>query len=80
MNRRETDVAVRCRSCRGPCLTNKGSVWGWTCSGCLDQYIADSIKRADARAATELERRARKAARVWEQAPSLKKRNFLGTR
>ncbi len=72
MIRRESEVAGRCRVCGGPCLTFKGSIHRWTCTRCLHQYIADSIKRADAKAAPERERRARKAARVWEQAPRLR--------
>ncbi|MDV3124680.1 hypothetical protein M1247_07125 [Mycobacterium sp. 21AC1] len=81
MNRySEPEVAGQCRSCAGPCLTFKGSAHRWTCTACLDRYIADSVARAEAREAAELERRARKATRVWEQAPSLEKRSFLGAR
>lgn len=45
----QTDTDTRCRFCEGPCLTFKGSVWEWTCQGCIAAYLDDQIARLDGR-------------------------------
>lgn len=35
----------RCQSCGGPCWFWKGSVWGFTCTACLEVYL-DAGERA----------------------------------
>lgn len=42
--------ASECQACGGPCLTFKGSVWGWTCGGCITLALEASAARADAEA------------------------------
>jgi len=37
-----------CQSCGGPCLTYKGTVWGWTCTPCIDREMDRRAARADA--------------------------------
>lgn len=38
----------RCQSCGGPCWRWKGSVWGYTCTTCLDTYLdAGAAKAAE---------------------------------
>lgn len=56
-----------CRECGGPCATWKGSVHRWTCRTCLARYLAESIARRARRDQAELDKRARKATRVWDQ-------------
>lgn len=77
---RAAEVPGQCRACGGPCRTHKGSVHRWTCQGCLDRHLAEEAARADARAAADMERRVRKAARVWAQVRPLEKRRSLGSR
>jgi hypothetical protein len=52
-----------CRSCGGPCLTHKGSVWGYTCTACIDKYLDDGAAKGAARDRKERDRLARKAIR-----------------
>lgn len=35
----------RCVSCGGPCLTFKGSTWGWTCEACCRRHLEDQVAR-----------------------------------
>ncbi|MCH9728734.1 MAG: hypothetical protein K0U84_03455 [Actinomycetia bacterium] len=49
----------QCWRCGGPCATFKGSVHGWTCTPCLDRYLAYAAARADVR--DRAERAARQA-------------------
>ncbi|QLL05588.1 hypothetical protein [Mycobacterium vicinigordonae] len=30
-----------CQSCGGPCWRWKGSVWGYTCTACIERYLDD---------------------------------------
>lgn len=38
-----------CQSCGGDCLSWKGSVWGYTCAGCIRHHLEASAARADAK-------------------------------
>lgn len=38
-----------CQECGGPCWHWKGSVWGYTCTACLDRYLDASAARAEAK-------------------------------
>jgi hypothetical protein len=48
-----------CQVCGGPCRQWKGSVHGWTCSACLDRYLAEGAARWDAKPAKVREKIAR---------------------
>lgn len=52
-----------CRSCGGPCWFWKGSVWEYTCTGCLNRYLDEAAARGAERDRKERERLARKAFR-----------------
>lgn len=45
-----------CQSCQGPCLQWKGSVWGYTCAGCIRGHLEVSAARADAKQRKHRER------------------------
>lgn len=45
-----------CWRCGGPCLTHKGSVHGWTCTACINDYLDAGAAKADARDRKERER------------------------
>lgn len=49
-------TGLRCQSCGGPCLTWKGSVWGYTCRGCISAHLAAVEAKLDAKAARQRER------------------------
>lgn len=49
-----------CQSCGGPCWWWKGSVWGCTCTDCIDRYLDESAARWAVRMAKEREKNARK--------------------
>lgn len=38
-----------CQACGGPCFSWKGSKWGYTCAGCLNDYLQTCAARADAK-------------------------------
>lgn len=39
----------RCRACGGPCVSWKGSTWGYTCQACITQHLEAAATRADER-------------------------------
>lgn len=45
-----------CPVCEGPSWLWRGSVHGYTCGACLDQYLAAAAARADAKAQRHRER------------------------
>lgn len=49
-----------CWERQGPCLTYRGSVHGWRCSACIQNYLDSSAARADAADRRTRERLARK--------------------
>ncbi|MCV7094098.1 hypothetical protein [Mycobacterium kubicae] len=57
----DTYAGPRCQACGGPCWQHKGSVWGWTCNTCLEQYLDEGAAKAAARDRKDRERLARKA-------------------
>ncbi|ORV89047.1 hypothetical protein [Mycolicibacterium iranicum] len=66
-----TDDLASCWRCGGPCLTYKGSVHGWTCQGCLAQYLEQSAAKADERDRRERQKNARKLLQRNETEPSV---------
>ena len=66
-----TDDLATCWRCGGPCLTYKGSVHGWTCQGCLAQYLEQSAAKADERDRRERQKNARKLLQRNETEPSV---------
>ncbi len=40
-----------CQSCGGPCARWKGSVWQYTCTGCIERYLDDSEQAWQTRSA-----------------------------
>jgi hypothetical protein len=46
----------RCQGCGGPCWSWKGSVWQYTCSGCITEYLDAAEARWAAKAAKDRER------------------------
>lgn len=51
-----TYTGPRCQRCGGPCLTWKGSVWGYTCRTCISSHLAAVEAKLDAKAARQRER------------------------
>ncbi|WKG01384.1 hypothetical protein [Mycolicibacterium sp. HK-90] len=49
MTTAEGYTGPRCEVCDGPCFSWKGSKWGYTCAGCLNDYLHTSAARADAK-------------------------------
>ena len=62
-----TDDLASCWRCGGPCLTYKGSVHGWTCQGCLAQYLEQSAAKADERDRRERQKNARSCCNATKQ-------------
>lgn len=56
----DTYAAPCCRVCGGPTWRWRGSVHGYTCTPCLDAYLADSAARGAERDRRERERLERK--------------------
>ena len=56
----ETYAGPRCQSCGGPCWQWKGSIWHYTCSGCLTRHLDASAARAAERDRRERARLVRK--------------------
>lgn len=48
---RDSYTGPRCQSCGGPCARWKGSVWQYTCTGCIERYLDDSERAWQARSA-----------------------------
>ncbi len=40
-----------CQSCGGPCWRWKGSVWGYTCTACIERHLDDGERAWQARSA-----------------------------
>lgn len=59
----------RCGSCGGPTWMWRGSVWQYTCTGCLGRHLAAAAARADAKQQRDRERVARKLLRVIGSEP-----------
>lgn len=54
------EAGPRCRVCGGPVLYYAGSVHGWTCRGCLADYVNAGAAKAEARDRQDRQRLARK--------------------
>lgn len=46
-----------CPDCGGPSLIYRGDHHKWRCSSCIDRYLAEGARKADARLAAEREQR-----------------------
>ncbi|OBF42822.1 hypothetical protein A5719_10285 [Mycolicibacterium peregrinum] len=52
----DTYTGPRCQGCGGPCLSWKGSKWGYTCTACLTAHLDATLARLDAKTARRRER------------------------
>jgi hypothetical protein len=66
----DTDTGPACRVCGGPVLYYAGSVHGWTCRGCLEDYLDAGAARAEANDRKDRQRLARKTFHDSNQTPT----------
>lgn len=75
----DTYAGPLCLSCGGPCWRWKGSVWQYTCTACIEQYLDESAARGAARDRRDRERELRKMFRDHTSNVSLGGRASTGS-
>lgn len=67
----DTVTGPTCQSCGSPTWRWRGSVWGYTCTYCIDRHLDEAAARCVVRMAKEREKIARKLSHHNESEPLL---------